>query len=342
MDFSMPISVVMATYNTEVSMLREAVESILSQTFRDFEFIIIDDGSTDESADYLRGLPDPRIRLIRNPMNIGLTKSLNIGLKAAKGKYIARMDADDIALPERFEKQYAYMEAHPDVILCGSRVLFFNGDLSHPARTPQRAPENMETYRVHLLFRNPGPYHPTAFFRHESLLEHHVLYDESLVYAQDYGMWETISRVGRIYVLPDILLYYRRHEKQISIEHKEKQFECDKAVKRRQIAALLGSVTEEELDRHFACSSGYFSQDVMSPEVSEWYRRLLRANKEKRIYNQRELNRRIQKIKIRLVYQTIHTQNLSGAEKARIICRYIPIIIMPEAFFKFGIWSKGR
>jgi glycosyltransferase involved in cell wall biosynthesis len=336
MDFSVPISVVMSNYNTEVSMLREAVESILSQTFCDFEFIIIDDGSTDESVDYLRGLPDPRIRLIRNPVNIGLTKSLNIGLKVAKGKYIARMDADDIALPVRFEKQYAYMEAHPDVILCGSRALCFNGDLSHPAGTTRRAPENMEEYRVHLLFRNPGPNHPTAFFRHESLLEHHVLYDESLIYAQDYGMWETISRVGRIYVLPDILLYYRQHEKQISIEHKEKQLECDKAVKRRQIAALLGSVTEEELDRHFDCA---FHKVVMSPEVSDWYRRLLRANKEKRIYNQRELYRRIQKIKIKLVYRTIHTQNLSGVEKTRIICRYIPIIVMPEAVIKFGIWS---
>ncbi len=88
MEFSIPISVVMSTHNTEISMLQTAVESILSQTFREFEFIIIDDGSTDESVNYLNSLQDERIRLIRNPENLGLTKSLNIGLKAAKGNIL--------------------------------------------------------------------------------------------------------------------------------------------------------------------------------------------------------------------------------------------------------------
>ena len=179
MEFPIPISVVMSTYNTETEMLQQAVESILSQTFREFEFLIIDDGSTNDSVDYLNSLQDERIRMIRNPVNIGITKSLNIGLKEAKGKYIARMDADDISLPTRFEKQYAYMEAHPDVILCGARVTFFDEDPSQPTGDSRVVSSDMEKYRVTMLFFNPAPYHPTAVFRHQRLLEHHVTYDET-------------------------------------------------------------------------------------------------------------------------------------------------------------------
>ena len=116
------ISVVMPIYNTPVSFLKEAVESILNQTFSDFEFIIIDDGSANEVKEYLEGLTDPRIRIIRNEKNLGITKSLNIGFHAAKGKYIARMDSDDVSLSERFEKQFMFMETHPDVIMCGTDV----------------------------------------------------------------------------------------------------------------------------------------------------------------------------------------------------------------------------
>ena len=108
MEYPVPISVVMATYNTPTPFLKTAVESVLNQTFTAFEFIIVDDASTNESVDYLKGLTDERVRIVRNSSNLGITKSLNIGLREARGKYIARMDADDISLPQRFEKQYLF------------------------------------------------------------------------------------------------------------------------------------------------------------------------------------------------------------------------------------------
>ncbi len=340
MEFPIPISVVMPTYNTEPKMLQQAVESILSQTFRAFEFLIIDDCSTNESVDYLNSLQDERIRLIRNPANIGITKSLNVGLQAAKGKYIARMDADDISLPTRFEKQYAYMEAHPDVILCGARVTFFDEDPSQPTGISRAVPSDMEKYRVMMLFRNLGPFHPTAFFRHERLITERVLYDENLVYAQDYGMWTVISHLGQIYVLPDVLLNYRRHEKQISVEHRDKQILCDREIKRRQLNALLGPVTEEELDLHVSCTSNNpFA--VIDPTSERWYARLLHENKEKQIYNQRMLKRQIQKVIIKLVYQTIRVKDLSKSESVRLFLRYIPLSRFPEAIVKFHIWKNG-
>ena len=146
------ISVVMPTYNTPVDILREAVESILWQTFRDFEFIIIDDGSTNESVDYLNRLEDKRIRLIRNPENISITKSLNISFRAAQGKSIARMDSDDISLPTHFEKQYVFMERHPDVIVCGTNVEGFGAE----ARITNERISDMEAYRIKALFAYPA------------------------------------------------------------------------------------------------------------------------------------------------------------------------------------------
>ena len=103
------ISVVLPTYNTSVSFLREAVDSILAQTFQDFELIVIDDGSTNEAPAYLDSLTDPRIRLIRNERNLGITKSLNRGFRASRGKYIARMDGDDVSVPDRLEKQFLFI-----------------------------------------------------------------------------------------------------------------------------------------------------------------------------------------------------------------------------------------
>jgi glycosyltransferase involved in cell wall biosynthesis len=113
------ISVVMSVYNGE-KYLRQAIESILQQTYTDFEFIIIDDGSTDSSREIIQSYDDKRIRLVINEQNIGLTKSLNKGIRLAKGEFIARMDADDISLPQRFEKQVAYLDSHPEVGVLGT------------------------------------------------------------------------------------------------------------------------------------------------------------------------------------------------------------------------------
>ncbi|MDD4353774.1 MAG: glycosyltransferase family A protein, partial [Candidatus Nanoarchaeia archaeon] len=121
------ISVIMSAYNTE-RYIAEAIESILNQTFKDFEFIIIDDGSTDDSLKIIKRYvkKDRRIKLIHNKKNIGLTKSLNKGLKIAKGQYIARMDADDISLPQRFQIQYDFLEKNKDIFLIGTTAFLID------------------------------------------------------------------------------------------------------------------------------------------------------------------------------------------------------------------------
>lgn len=119
-------SVIMAAYNAQ-EYIAEAIESILKQTFTDFEFIIIDDASTDNTSAIIHSYDDGRIKLIKNTVNLGLTKSLNIGLKHANGKYIIRTDADDVNLIDRFEKQIKYMESNPHIMLSSCSMIIFGG-----------------------------------------------------------------------------------------------------------------------------------------------------------------------------------------------------------------------
>lgn len=334
MDFPVSISVIMATYNTEIPMLREAVDSILNQTFGDFEFIIIDDGSTNDSVDYLRSITDKRVRVIRNPENVGITKSLNIGLGDARGKYIARMDADDISMPERFAREYSFMEEHPEVIVCGARIGIIdeNSNVTKKARK-SKTPEDMESYRVRMLFQNPGPIHPTAFMRHEKLIENNISYNEQLRYAQDYGMWETVSHYGVIVTIEEELLYHRRHGKQITTARRDVQMQCDKMTQKKILTDLLGEVSDDEVDFHYTYSTGYFPDARISPEVSDWYGRLVKANRERRIYDSKKLKKRILTIEKNLIRQTIKLDNLSGIGKVRIVFRYLPFFSAVRAYF---------
>ena len=309
----------MPSYNTPVPMLQEAVESILNQTFRDFELIIIDDCSTDESVDYLKSLDDERVRVIRNPVNMGVTKSLNVGLGQAKGKYIARMDSDDISFPERLQKEFSYMEEHPLTVMCGSRVEQFG------ARTGLgiKPISDTDIYRATLLFRYPGPMHPTIFLRHETLLDHGVRYNENLKYAQDYDLYSQVAPLGNIYVFPEPLLKYRTHEKQISSTGRSVQMECAKDTQRRLLKNLLGDITEEELEMHYIHSCGYDLGCVINDEITNWYDKIAEANKTAKVYDQKKLEKVIVSVKERLV-KAAFQKGMPAGEKVSLSFRYLP------------------
>ena len=314
------VSVVMPTYNTEVSILREAVNSILNQTFKDFEFIIIDDGSIDDSVAYLQSLQDKRIRLIRNPKNMGITKSLNIGLQAAQGKYIARMDSDDIALPTRLEEQFSFMEKHPGVFLVGSNVERF-GAYSGITELNIKDPE---LYRISALFLNPGPYHPTIFINHKLLLQYKISYDEELVHSQDYGLYVDISKHGRVCLIKKALLRYRIHDRQISVAHREKQIQCDKSVQRKLLLELLDNVADNELDLHYRYGTGYYPNTKLSDEMLEWYHRLIAANDQRSVYDKRKFRLYVyDSIIKRSIYHSFEP-NMSCAAKITMFFRYMP------------------
>ncbi len=309
MEFCTKISVVMPTYNTELSMLREAVESILNQTMSDFEFIIIDDGSDNGTEEYLRQLSDERIELIRNPFNIGITKSLNVGLKAARGKYVARMDADDISLPTRFEEQYSFMESHPDVAMCGTAVEEF-GDKS--GIRVSRIKDH-DTYRIKTLFYYPGPIHPTMFIRHSVLQEHNIAYDESLQYAQDYALCAEIGRWGKVSVLPEVLFQRRNHQTRITSKHYQIQKECSIKTQKKLLLELLGNVTDEETALHYRYSyEKNFSRISDFYNCASWYFKLIKANNRTNKYPRCKFFSYTWKLLMLITFQSILPRGMRG------------------------------
>ena len=341
MEYPIPISVVMPTYNTPLNWLKEAVESVLNQTFKDFEFIIVDDCSTDESVDYLKGLTDERVRIVRNRTNLGVTKSLNVGVDEARGKYIARMDADDVCFPWRFEKQYRFMEAVRDAFICGSKIVhfaeyseiesFFKADFIPPkdddaclddkiADWFEGCGKGMELYKIIALFINPGPRHPTIFIDHEKLENSHLRYDEGLCYAQDYGLLTEAQRFGAIYVLKEALLCKRRSATQISTSHRKTQISCSKAVQKKALCELLGNVTDEELDFHYHLAR---LEKKISPEVVKWLNRLISANAKRRIYNPELFRKYAAYLKETIVFSMLQNEG-TKLSKLLLLMRSLP------------------
>jgi hypothetical protein len=202
----------MAVYNGE-HFLRDSIDSILGQTFRDFEFIIIDDGSTDDSNRIIRSYADPRVRLVENEGNLGLTRSLNRGLRLARGEFIARQDADDISEPERFAMQVAFLDAYPEVALLGTQYRYM--DEAGKSWETDPLPSSPLELRWALLF-GTAVIHTSVMLRREGVLETVGLYDETVAYAQDYEYWCRIAAHFPVATLDAPLVRYRCHKASIT------------------------------------------------------------------------------------------------------------------------------
>lgn len=202
------ITILMSVYNG-TRYLREAIESILRQTWTDYEFLIINDASTDDSREIILSFHDSRIRLVDNSTNIGLTKSLNRGLKLAKGEIIARQDADDISYLKRLERQVQFLDNHPEVVLLGT-----SGRVIDEAGTPKniilRPPVGLLAIRWYLMFENPF-LHTSVMFRRNVILEKLGGYNESLVRYQDYELWSRAAQNFVVENLHDVLIDCRSH-----------------------------------------------------------------------------------------------------------------------------------
>lgn len=212
------VSVLMPVYNGE-RYVRQAVDSILAQSFSDFEFIIVDDGSTDATRALLAEIDDPRVLVIENERNLGVTKSLNVGLGAVRGRFVARIDADDIADPERLALQVAYMRANPDVVLLGSGHVAVDdaGDQVEQVRRPMSDAE----FRWTALLYSPV-IHPSVMFRADLIDESGLRYDEHAD-AEDYDMWIRMLAHGKGARLGRPLVTWRRHAGAIGVARRQQQ-----------------------------------------------------------------------------------------------------------------------
>lgn len=233
------VTVLLPAFNAD-KYLSPAIESILSQTFSDFEFLIINDGSSDHTEEIILSYKDSRIKYVKNKKNLGLITTLNKGLELAKGKYIARMDADDIAMPKRLEKQFNFMEKHNEVGLCGS-FLKNIGDQDNNVK--------FETEDAHIRFRllfSTYLRHPTAMLRQSVLLKHNIIYRSTYKHVEDHKMWIEVSRYSKLAILPEVLLQYRVHEYSISKSKNREQAVIESLIRKEQLLSLGISVTNTE------------------------------------------------------------------------------------------------
>jgi glycosyltransferase involved in cell wall biosynthesis len=235
------VSIVMPVYNAE-RYVAQAVESILTQTFGDFEFLIVDDGSTDDSLRILRDYErrDNRVRLISRP-NTGYVIALNEMLAMAKGEFVARMDADDISLPERIGRQVAFLREHTDVACVGTS----SDRIDAKGRRIGQVRHQLNDDEVFAgLLRGDNPVlHPSVMMRADAA-KGAGGYDTSLMPAEDLDLWLRLSEVGRVSVLPDILIKYRLHSGSVSekmqlVQMQKLREACERAWRRRGVAATF-------------------------------------------------------------------------------------------------------
>ncbi len=269
----------MSVYNGE-RYLREAMDSILSQTFHDFEFLIINDGSTDGSSEIICSYKDPRIRLINFDTNKGLIAALNKGIGLAQGSYIVRMDTDDVSLPMRIEKQVNFMDRNPDIGAAGSWAVTIGMAKSRKIITET----NTAMLRCKLFFANPL-LHPTVIIRTCVLQKYNLLYDAAYCHSEDYKMWLDISEHTKLSNVPEVLLKYRIHPHQTSQEFHLQQ--CANAAKiATQLFLKLKMVpSSEKIKMH--CSIGFGDYSFELHRIKEWFLELEHANESTHIYPRR-------------------------------------------------------
>jgi len=241
MPNSPAISVLMSVYNGQ-QFVAEAIESILAQTFGDFEFLIIDDGSKDESTAIVRRyeLKDKRIKFVSRA-NKGLTKTLNEMFAMSRGEFIARMDCDDVALPERFALQVQALRDDPSLACVGGNFQLIDGD--GRLLTTLRPPPDDATIQKQALAGHGAICHPAAMIRREALLRING-YDEEFKIAQDLDLWLRLGEVGKLANVPSTVLKFRLHEGSVSETKRVEQrrfarMACERAWQRRGIAGTF-------------------------------------------------------------------------------------------------------
>ena len=285
------ISVVMSVNNSELY-LKDAIESILNQTFDDFEFIIIDDGSTDYSADIIKSYEDQRIVFLQNDKNMGLARSLNRGVGFSRGKYIARMDADDIAKSERLEKQIFFMEKNPHIDLCGSWIEYFN-DTSDAEKRLWKTPATHDEIKTYLIFGSPVA-HPSIMVKREFFSQ--LRYQETYEVAQDYALWTESIDVFQFANIQEPLLRYRVHGNQIGQTQKKAQ--TDRSLRlQKKILQRLNIVMDEKEENIHAKLCSYETDNI--DETEKWLKKIVEKNRSIGYFDQFTLEKTISDFWIR-------------------------------------------
>jgi glycosyltransferase involved in cell wall biosynthesis len=267
-------SVFMPVYNAG-EYLKVAIESILNQDFKDFEFVIVNDGSTDGSLDIIKSYSDTRIRLIDNPKNLGLIGSLNIGMEQCKGEYIVRMDQDDISLPQRLSKQISFMDENPEYGLIGSWFEDFGENIE--SRFVKYSSDDAHIRLRHLYQTHIS--HPTAVMRTAVIRQHNIRFDPEFVHGEDYNCWVTFSEYCKLSNFPEVLVKKRDHPSNITNKYASVMHATCTKVKQRQFDKMGTPISNQDADLYsrFANPEWNFSLEEMQ-QLNSLLNKLLKAH----------------------------------------------------------------
>lgn len=285
------ISVILPVYNASL-FLKKAIDSIINQTYTDWELIIVNDGSTDNSEDIIVNYSDNRIKYSRNETNSGLITTLNKAITLCSGKYIARMDADDISLPSRFESQLSFLERNTEYAMCGTFARIIDQEDKITGKIVHVT--DNDYLKVNMLFSVPFV-HPSIMIR-KDILETE-LFDKEYLHAEDFDLWTRIARKHKVANIPDFLLKYRWHNSNVSVTNSKKQEEVKNQIIIRELNLLGLSPDENELFLHKVSFSQFDAKNKEEEKKSfdnfngleEWFSKIIKANKTKQLYNNNAL-----------------------------------------------------
>lgn len=237
MSYNIRVSILLPAYNAALY-LRDSLDSIIRQTFKDFEVLLIDDGSTDDTFkianEYFN--VDKRIKYYKNKENLGLIKTLNKGLTLAQGEYIVRMDADDIMTDNRLNKQVKYMDSNPQCFVCGGQIKYIGNSSGYAPVLPQKYED-----LLYMSLTNCPLYHPTAIIRNAAIKKFRLKYNDSYKHAEDYKFWSDIIFLypNSIANIKDVVLYYRISNDQVTAKFSDEQELVSKKIRRENVQHVL-------------------------------------------------------------------------------------------------------
>lgn len=276
------ISAVMALYNTPDNFLKATVESVLNQTFEDFEFIIVDDASTIEYKEFFESFNDERIKYFKLDKNSGPGHARNVGIKKACGKYVAIVDSDDVYKPQRFQLQAEFLDNNHDISLIGGAFRFSN------KKVVSKVIEKDDEIKAFILFNSPFA-NPLVMLRKDIFIEKNLLYPENKNFGEDYELWIDAMLSGiKMANLKDVLMIYTRRKNQLSKEKKENQIEILKDLYKKVFSGLKLEVSKEEIDLHYDIYCENFDS-LNDCVVANWFDKIIEQNKHTDIFNEKIL-----------------------------------------------------
>lgn len=283
-DFGSPrVSAVMALYNTPYDLLKTTVESILSQTYADFELIVVDDASTKDYGDFFSKFKDNRIKYLKLDKNMGPGGARNAGIKEAVGEYVAIVDSDDIYMPNRFELQVDFLDKNPDISLLSGAFQFSNKKKISKAMTTDKK------IKISMLF-NSALTNAAVMFRREVFNKNNLFYPQHLNFGEDYALWiDAMFSKVKMANLPDILMIYVRRRNQLSKVRSKVQISTLKDLYAKAFSRMQLNFSQEEIDLHYNIEGQNFNLIKSSDAILNWFKKIIDKNKKLLIFSEEDL-----------------------------------------------------